>query len=148
MRQPWFRVSLAVRQPAYPETTRSNSTAVWQNEKKVLLKLFFPFCHRGGGVWGCESRTDYRVWFARRKTHTAKSVSGPAKTAGEPQMPGRGLNQKTVATCGVFVTSPGETTRCCPCTTDPHCYPASALARPTKGRARAKSTSITHTHPT
>ena len=40
-----------------------------------------------------------------------------------------------------------ETTLCCPCTTDPHCYPASALARPTKRRARAKSTSITHTSP-
>ena len=72
----------------------------------------------------------------------------PPRPLGEPQMPGGGLNQKTVTTCGVFVTLPGETTRCCPCTTDPHCYPASALARPTKGRARAKSTSITHTHPT
>ena len=34
-------------------------------------------------------------------------------------MPGRGLNQKTVAQCGVFVTSSGETARCCPCTTTP-----------------------------
>ena len=41
----------------------------------------------------------------------------PPRPPGEPQMPGRGLNQKTVATCGVFVTSPGETARCCPCTT-------------------------------
>ena len=29
----------------------------------------------------CESRTDYRVLVARRKTHTAKSASGPAKAA-------------------------------------------------------------------
>ena len=50
----------------------------------------------------CESRTDYRVLATRRKTHTAKSASGPAKTASEPQMPGRGLNQKTVAKCGVL----------------------------------------------
>ena len=28
---------------------------------------------------GCESRTDYRVLATRRKTHTAKSASGPAK---------------------------------------------------------------------
>ena len=42
----------------------------------------------------CESRTDYRVLATRRKIHTAKSASGPAKTASEPQiMPGRGLNQ-------------------------------------------------------
>ena len=50
----------------------------------------------------CESRTDYRVLATRRKTHTAKSASGPAKTASEPQMPGRGLNQKTVTTMWRF----------------------------------------------
>ena len=39
---------------------------------------------RRGGVaaWRrCESRTDYRVLATRRKTHTAKSASGPAKAA-------------------------------------------------------------------
>ena len=49
-----------------------------------------------------ESRTDYRVLATRRKTHTAKSASGPAKTASEPQMPGRGLNQKKVTTMRRF----------------------------------------------
>ena len=32
-------------------------------------------------VVDCESRTDYRVLATRRKTHTAKSASGPAKAA-------------------------------------------------------------------
>ena len=125
--------------------------------------------HLFGGGYGSKEETDVGlalvfcgalgVWRVSQGLTTGFSLPGerptqpsrpraPPRPPGEPQMPGRGLNQKTVATCGVFVTSPGETARCCPCTTDPHCYPASALARPTKGRARAKSTSITHTHPT
>ena len=62
----------------------------WQTSSGALYAM--------GEVPRCESRTDYRVLATRRKTHTAKSASGPAKTASEPQMPGRGLNYETVAT--------------------------------------------------
>ena len=40
----------------------------------------------------------------------AASIPAP-RPLGEPQMPGRGLDQKTVATCGVFKTSPEKGTQ-------------------------------------
>ena len=49
----------------------------------------------------CESRTDYRVLATQRKTRTAKPASDPAKTASEPQMPGRGVRLES----SVFISS-------------------------------------------
>ena len=66
----------------------------------------------------CEARTDYRVLATRRPEKDPHSQ--PSRPRAPPRPPvnrkcqEEGLNQKTVATCGVFVTSPGETTRCCP----------------------------------
>ena len=46
---------------------------------------FLSWVGQAHQLWGeegvCESRTDYRVLVARRKTHTAKSASGPVKAA-------------------------------------------------------------------
>ena len=61
--------------PVAPVARHLEDNAIPHVDWRVWELLRFPMKKR------CESRTDYRVLPARRKTHTDKPASGPAKAA-------------------------------------------------------------------